>query len=256
MAAWAPARYVAGPTPAGRKSLGVLGLSWNFDRTTVLAAAAGGAGILLSDAFFDPPVNLLVKIGGFAAVGYSVYHLLGLDLPEGGATSDTGPGAGIKSPVKAYPDGTGAAEAAADAAAIAAARAKAAADAGGNPLPSGDPLAVSGEITNPPGSDGKTPDFGGFWSHTEYDVAFRLTNYSPGPVTALVEYRVAYYTKGLAEVRSKRFTVTVPPLYGDQAGTLDYKGTVKADYNPEADHAVAVLYIGGRVISPPAKYEL
>lgn len=74
MAAWAPALRVGGPT-RGQKSLGFLGLSFNLDQTTIVTAAIGGAGILFSDAF-DPPASMLVKIGGFVALGYAGYHLL------------------------------------------------------------------------------------------------------------------------------------------------------------------------------------
>ncbi|HXX95239.1 MAG TPA: hypothetical protein VEN81_16575 [Planctomycetota bacterium] len=248
MAAWAPARVR--PAPRARAKLGsFLGIPIpTIDETTIVSAGLGGAAIFLSDAF-DPPVNLIVKVGGFVAVGYAAYHLFG-----GGGGSD-----GVNSAVKPLPPGTGAAAAAADAAQVAAARQAAQAASGNPPALEGDPSQVSGVIQDPANGGQLGPDeYSRFWTNTDYTVKLQLVNYSPGEVTVPLEYRVAYYYPSAlnTQFRSTRWTVTVPGRYGDQAGTLNVSEKIKIDYDPSATYAAATLYINDHPISPTVRYKL
>jgi hypothetical protein len=269
MAAWAPPapERVHGPwAGGGRKSLGFPGLpSLNFDKTTLLSATIGGAGILLADAF-GPPGSTLIKVAGFGALGYAVYRLFGFD-------SGASPG----TDTKPLPYGTGTAEAKAAAEAQMKADKEAAdkkaSEEGKPPPPAGDVNQVSGVILSPTNNQQLGPsDYNGFWEDTSYNVSYQLINYSEGPVTVSVEYRVAYYYPPSGSrswysggVRTSKSTVfksfktellKVPPRFGEQAGILLKTLKMPVDYDRSATEAQAVLYIYDKPVSPVVKYFL
>lgn len=181
MAGWAPARHIAGPAPGmKRKSLGFLGLpSLNLDQTTFISAAIGGAGVLLSDAF-DPPVNTLVKIAGFGALGYAVYHLFGFDSAAPAAPA---PPVITQTPGPSVPS-------------------------------SGvEPVSLYAIISTPRSGESVSPS--GFFSPT-YPVKFSIANQSEknrvGPFD--VEFRVVETSKlsSNVKVQSVRKAITLDPL--------------------------------------------
>lgn len=178
MAAWAPAARISGPTP-GRKSLGFLGLTLNFDETTVLSAALGGAGVLFSDAF-DPPASTLVKIGGFLALGYAVYHLFGGGTPAGATGTPGGPSHVV------------------------------------GPNPEGPPNAPHGSAYDLRGSI-ITPakdSFAEVGTRAGYPIQFSIRNAGDLPVSAIVKFQTTEYPRLIGwsnDSRETLFTVDLGP---------------------------------------------
>lgn len=167
MAAWAPPAGVSGPS--GRKSLG---FSFNFDGTTVLAAAGGVGAILLSDSF-DAPTSTLVKVGGFAALAYAAYSAF-IKAPsssEGELLHSLAPGTSEN--------------------------------------PQGTVNDLRGAITLP--TRGGSADVFSFFG-TSYPIEFSVRNAGGLPVSFVVQFKTTEYAKyGSQDTRMSSYSVALAP---------------------------------------------